>query len=450
MSQAILGRVLPTKAIILFVCLLLPVGLFAQSGYETEKLTVAASSGETQTLVKNNSASGGGKPNFIVILTDDLGLDMISCYGAVQPTPQIDALASGGIRFDLGYVPPLCGPSRGQLLTGRYPFRTGCNENNTTVTGLVPGKEIMISKVLKTAGYATMSVGKWGQHSSFGPHLWDFDESLEVAISNRYWADGTHPNTINGKPTPTVKGVYTADTMHQFVVDFMTRHKDEPFFIYYPMLHMHRLLEKTPDSAPGAKGGEVRRDNLIYMDKLVGQLVSKLEELNLRQKTVILFIGDNGSGGPQPMVGGKNVFGKKHELNEGGAHVPFIANWPGTTPAGIVSRDLVDSTDVFVTLAELAGATLPAGVTLDGKSFAPQLKGQAGTPREWVYVELNGDSCARDARYKLTNHGKMFDLIKAPFEEIAVPSNSTDSAVIASRQRLQQVLDTHPAAPKSH
>ncbi len=398
------------------------------------------------------TTTGGGseKPNFIVIFTDDLGLDMLSCYGAAHPTPHLDALAGGGIRFELGYVAPVCGPSRAQVLTGRYPFRTGCNYNNTTQTGLEPGKEVMISKVLKTAGYVTMSAGKWGQHSNFGPHLWDFDESLEVAMANRYWPDGSTPNTINGQPVLPVVGEYTPDTMHQFVTDFMTRHKDEPFFIYYPMLHMHRLLEKTPDSAPGAAGGVIRQDNLNYMDKLVGQLVSKLEQLNLRQKTVILFIGDNGSGGPQPMVGGKKIFGKKGEVNEGGAHVPFIANWPGTTPTGVVSRDLVDSTDVFVTLAELAGATLPANVTLDGKSFAPQLKGQTGTPREWVYVELNGDSFAREARYKLTNHGEMFDLINAPYDEIPVPANSADPAVIAARQLLQQVLDTHPAAPASH
>jgi arylsulfatase A len=125
-----------------------------------------------------------------------------------------------------------------------------------------------------------------------------------------------------------------------------------------------------------------------------------------------------------------------------------VVNWPGRTPAGKVNRDLVDFSDFFATFAELAGAKLPEGVTLDSHSFAPQIRGEKGSPREWVYVELNGRSYVRDARFKLTGGGELFDLAEAPFKEIAIAKDTTDAAAVAARKRLQAVLDQHPAAPR--
>lgn len=132
---------------------------------------------------------------------------------------------------------------------------------------------------------------------------------------------------------------------------------------------------------------------------------------------------------------------------EGGSRVPLVANWPGVTPAGRVNHDLTDFSDFFVAFAELAGTPLPEGVKLDGHSFAAQIKGQVGTPREWVYVELNGTSYARNARFKLTNREELFDLSEAPYKEIPVSSSTTDTAAIAARKQLQEVLNQHPAAP---
>jgi arylsulfatase A len=124
-----------------------------------------------------------------------------------------------------------------------------------------------------------------------------------------------------------------------------------------------------------------------------------------------------------------------------------LVNWPGTTPAGKVNNDLTDFSDFFATCADLAGADLPQGVQIDGHSFAPQIRGKKGTPREWVYVELNGKSYVRDARFKLTAAGEMFDLSDAPFKEIPVPQETTDAKAKASRKALQAVLDDHHAAP---
>ena len=164
----------------------------------------------------------------------------------------------------------------------------------------------------------------------------------------------------------------------------------------------------------------------------------------------MIFTGDNGTarfGEKLATVDGKAISGMKATMLEGGSRVPLIVNWPGTTPAGKVNNDLTDFSDFFATFADLAGAELPTGVTIDGHSFAPQLRGEKGSPREWVYVELNGKSYVRDARFKLTGTGEMFDLSDAPFKEIPVASDTTDAAAKAARTSLQAVLDEHPAKP---
>jgi arylsulfatase A len=125
---------------------------------------------------------------------------------------------------------------------------------------------------------------------------------------------------------------------------------------------------------------------------------------------------------------------------EGGSRVPLAVSWPGTTPQGKVLPDLVDFSDFFPTFAQLAGAKLPEGVTIDGKSFAPQLKGEPGTPREWVYVELNGRRYVCDKRWKLTGQDALFDMKEAPFNEIAVAADSADPDAVAARKRLHEVL----------
>jgi arylsulfatase A len=134
---------------------------------------------------------------------------------------------------------------------------------------------------------------------------------------------------------------------------------------------------------------------------------------------------------------------------EGGSRVPLIVSWPGVTPADKVNNDLTDFSDFFATFAELAGAKDPEGVKIDGHSFASQIRGEKGTPRDWVYVELNGRSYARDARYKLTKRGELFDLKDAPFKEISVPSDAESEAAKTARKELRVVLDDHPAAPEN-
>jgi arylsulfatase A len=388
------------------------------------------------------------KPNIILILTDDVGLGDIGCCGGPFKTPEIDKLAKGGTRFEYCYSTPLCGPTRCQLLTGRYPFRTGLINNNSH-EAVQPGREVMIPTVMKKAGYVTASVGKWGQ-ICLGPGEWGFDEYLVFKGSGRFWSEQSPRYQVNGEEKTLAEGQYLPDLMHEFIVKFISKHKDQPFFLYYPMSHMHGPILRTPDSKAGADKDQLYRDNVEYMDKLVGKLMAELDRQGLREKTVVMFTGDNGTarfGVEMATVNGRSISGQKATMLEGGSRVPLVVNWPGATPAGKVNRDLVDCSDFFVTCAELGGARLPEGVKLDGQSFAAQVKGEKGTPRKWVYVELNGKSFAREARFKLTNSGELFDLAEAPYKEVAVASDTTDAAALAAKKQLQEVLKEHPAPP---
>ena len=388
------------------------------------------------------------KPNIILILSDDVGLGDIGCTGGHFKTPQIDALAKAGTRFEYCYSTPLCGPSRCQLLTGRYPFRTGLINNNSH-NAIQPGHEVMIPTIMKKAGYVTASAGKWGQ-MSFGPGEWGFDEYIVFPGSGRYWRDQTTHYRVNGEQKELAEGQYLPDIIHDFLVNFINHHKEQPFFIYYPMSHIHGPIVHTPDSKSGATADELYADNIQYMDKLVGKLVAELDRLHLREKTLVIFTGDNGTarfGADTATVDGRRISGRKATMLEGGSRVPLIANWPGVTPAGKVNHDLIDFSDFCATVAELGGAKLPEGVRLDSRSFAGQIKGEKGSPREWIYVELNGKSYVRDSRFKLTNNGELFDLSDAPFKEIAIEKTSADSGATAARKSLQAVLDDHPTAP---
>ncbi len=391
------------------------------------------------------------KPNIIFILADDVGLGDVHCTGGHFNTPNIDSLATGGTRFEYCYATPLCGPSRCQFLTGRYPFRTGLIGNNSE-SAIADRKEIMIPTVLKKAGYVTASVGKWGQ-MPYGPGEWGFDQWFTFHGNGRYWRAQLARYQVNGRSIRLRKGQYVPELMHAFIVNFLEKHKDEPFFLYYPMVHIHTPIVRTPNSKKGESKDQRYADNIEYMDKLVGKLMAKLDRLHLREKTLVIFTGDNGTAlfaKNISKVDDKPICGAKGEMLEGGSRVPLIVNWPGTTPAGKICHDLTDFSDFFGTFSELAGARLPDGLTIDSHSIVPQIKGETGTPRDWIYMELNGKSYARDARYKLTRTGELFDLKNAPFEEIPVANDTTDPDVLAARRNLNAVLIDHRAlAPEN-
>jgi arylsulfatase A len=406
------------------------------------------------------------KPNIVFILADDIGLPGFGCTGGIYKTPNIDALAKGGTLYDTCFAAPLCAPSRAMLMTGRYAFRTGVKGNGAGAEA-TPDKDGCVAQLLKQAGYATAIAGKWRQLSHFKTKedgaKWGFDEFLIWGAGGPEEGDGEEKGgrywdpdfNLNGKMLADVKGKYGPDLLQEFAFDFLRRHKSEPFFLYYPMTLVHTPITTTPDSKKLNTGGKQPRenpnrvapgldtlyaDNIAYMDKQVGQIVAELDKLKLRENTLIVFAGDNGSV-PVGTVNGRKIDGSKGQVNEGGSRVPLIVNWPGTTPAGVVRHDLIDFTDILPTFAALAGANLPEKRKIDGHSFAPQILGEKGQPREWAYVHLGVNRYVRSDRWKLTGTGELFDMKDAPFRQIPVAKDTGDEEAKAARAKLQAVLD---------
>ncbi|MBM4046703.1 MAG: DUF229 domain-containing protein, partial [Planctomycetes bacterium] len=365
--------------------------------------------------ILSGSVVAAEKPNILLILSDDYGIDGVGCYGSDRfkgKTPNLDRLAETGLRFTQCYSTPLCGPSRCAIMTGRYGFRTGGSTNQSA--GRPSFKdEPSVAKALKQAGYVTGMAGKWRQMGDT-PGDWGFDEWLtDPTAGGWYWKTSY---TKNGQLVETKQEVYGPDVCMDFALDFFRRHRERPFFFYFPTHLVHGPILRTPDSKGEGKA-DYYEDNVAYLDKQVGQLVAELERLGLREKTVILFTGDNGTarfGADRAIVGGRKINGQKGTMLEGGARVPLIASWKGTMPEGRVLNDLVDFSDFFATFAELAGAKLPEGVTLDSHSFAPQVRGEKGRPRDWVFVQLGSKWYVRDQGWKLTHEGELFDMSDAP------------------------------------
>jgi arylsulfatase A-like enzyme len=382
------------------------------------------------------------KPNILFILADDYGLDGVGCYGSDRfkgKTPNLDALAKSGIRFTQCYSMPLCGPSRCTITTGRYGFRTGGSTNQDAGQPSFTN-EPSIAKTLKQAGYATGMAGKWRQMSGT-PGDWGYEEWLtDPTAGGWYWQK---KYTKNGKLVESQQDVYCPDACMDFTLDFIRRHRDQPFYFCYPTHLIHGPILRTPDSKGEGKT-DYYDDNVAYLDKQVGQLVAELDKLGLREKTLIVFTGDNGTarfGADRSIINGRKINGIKGTMLEGGSRVPLIASWKGTMPAGKVLNDLVDFSDFHATFAELAGAKMPEGVTLDSRSFASQLRGENGAPRDWIFVQLGSQWYVREQGFKLTQSGDLFDMSDAPFVEKPVPAESAGDDAKAARARLQTVLD---------
>lgn len=390
-----------------------------------------------------NSNAQVKKPNIIFILADDLGIDGVSSYGAdFFKTPVIDQLAKEGIRYTNAYTVPLCGPSRALILTGRYGFRTG--SVNQDMTGeMKPSVETMMPVILKKAGYTTSMIGKWGQ-LPLGPAEFGFDDYLRFFGSGSFFNEAGKKDkyVVNGKDAVLKDGEYMPDLMHDHMVNFLAQHKKDPFYLYYSLSHVHGEIVATPDTKPGTTDyKELYADNISYMDKLVGKLIHTLDSLKLRENTLIVFFGDNGTAGQAATIGrvnGQKLIGKKGTMQECGSLVPMIVNWPGVIKKPSVSNSLIDAADFIPTFAEIAGATLPTNNELDGQSFAYQLKGGKGTAREWIFTGLGKDWYVRSANWKLMRSGDLYDMRKAPFAETLAVLDETTKF---EKQKLQAILE---------
>ena len=323
-------------------------------------------------------------------MADDLGFECLSSYGSTSyQTPRIDALASEGIRFEHCYSQPLCTTSRVQIMTGRY------NHRNYTEFGTLDPGETTFGHVLQEAGYATCITGKWQlaarnkdvpgslpETAGFDEHcLWQVDR-----LGSRFWDPLIRQN---GSYRRDLAGQYGPEIYCDYLLDFVSRHRAQPFFAYFPMALTHGPFLPTPHSDPSIARDASHPDNfaamVAYTDHLVGRIVDHLDALGLRENTLILFTGDNGTPrGITSQLGNRTIHGGKAFPTDAGTHVPLVANWRGVAPAGQVTDDLVNFSDFMPTLAAVAGAGLPAGV-IDGHSFLPRLRGQGGPARDWVF-----------------------------------------------------------------
>lgn len=403
------------------------------------------------------------RPNLILIIADDFGYECVGANGGTSyKTPHLDKLAAGGMRFTNCYVQPLCTPTRVQLMTGKD------NVRNYIQFGLLDPKATTFAHLLKRLGYATCMIGKWQLGQGFGlPKHFGFDEYCLWQLNRippRYANPGLE---INGKEVDYKNGEYGPDLVSDYGLDFVTRKKDEPFCLYYAMMLTHGPFQATPDSPqwdPKAKGDTVNAnkkhfgDMTTYMDKLIGKLVARLDELKLRENTLIVFVGDNGSPqGITSQLGDRQIHGGKGQTTTFGMHVPLLASWPGVIPGGKVVDDLVDSTDFLPTLVEAAGGTVAADLKIDGRSFMPQLRGDKGRPRDWFYCWYARDGgpeaqreFAATQHYKLYRTGDFYDYSADPNEQKKLPVSALSGAAATAYPLLQAALtefkNARPAA----
>lgn len=432
------------------------------------------------TICATYSLHAAENTNVVFILIDDLSHYGVSAYGAVDlrseegffdpvpvATPNIDRLASEGILAENAFVYPICEPTRVALMTGLN------NQRNFIAPKALHESQITFGDLFKKADYTTAIAGKWkqsrgtadlpGQHY-VEPFGWDEVHCFDLLYEGPRHID---PNfVINGK-IEWYKGIdpqtdrrhYGPDRVNRFALDFIEEHQNEPFFLYYPMLLVHDEHTPTPDTKPnalydnfevmthtgvppdneyGAFKGDDRRyfpDMVAYMDKLIGRVTNKLDELNLRDNTLIIVMGDNGTKEvfSYTLADGSEFVGGKGQCKVNGLQVPLILSLPGSLSQGDRYSGLVNVTDLLPTLCEAAKIPLPNKDEIDGISFWPQISGSStGSHRDHIYTWYNANRPMTDSskrlRYAHDLHfkryapdanfpaGRFFDLRNDPFE----------------------------------
>ena len=360
------------------------------------------------------------KPNIILIMADDLGYGDIGCYGSTRiKTPNIDALARGGMKFtDYHSNCPVCSPTRAALLTGRYQQRCGIEGVVTAAkhrhTGMAL-EEVTFAEVLKRRGYATGIFGKWhvGYSAEFNPAKQGFDEFIGYVSGNVDFHShidqaGFDDWWKNLKKVP--EEGYTTDLITKHGVDFIERHKDQPFCLYLPHEAVHSPYQgrnDPPERLPGGKKGrkaqgpEITRaykEMVEVMDEGIGRIVDTVKRLGLERKTFIFFCSDNGA-----TKQGSNgaLAGYKGSLWEGGHRVPAVAYWPGRIKLGTTTDQTVLGMDLFPTMASVAGARLPAGLKLDGVDLLGMLTENKKLPERTLFWRYRKEKAVRKGPWKL-------------------------------------------------
>ena len=404
------------------------------------------------------------RPNIILILSDDVGAETIGVYGGESyQTPHIDELANDGVRFEYAHAQPLCTPSRVKIMTGQYNFR------NYHHFGYLDPGEKTFAHMLRGAGYSTMVAGKWQLYNNrfqdiqgSMPEDAGFDEYLLWQLINeqagsRFWSPLLNHN---GELVQHDAATFGPDVINDYVLDYIGAHKSQPFFIYYPMLLAHDPWVTTPEMQDNNANDQLKFAAMMqYMDQLVGNVRHKIEQEGLAERTLILFIGDNGTDRDiTSYQRGTAVKGAKGKTINAGTRVPFIAWRGGSHLSRGASDALVNLNDVLPTLAELASTELPAGYPGDGMSLLPLITGQQQTlERDSLFIHYEprwptGKPAryAFDRRWKLYEDGRFYDVVSDPLEEESLRIESLKTDGEAAYLRLQARLDAMPGNLVSH
>jgi arylsulfatase A-like enzyme len=448
-------------------------------------------------------ASAPRPPNIVFIMADDLGYGDLGAYGQQKiRTPHLDEMAREGTRFTQFYAgSPVCAPSRSALMTGQHTGHTPIRGNKEVLPigqAPLPDSVITLAEVLQRRGYATGAFGKWGlggPDSEGLPTRQGFDEFfgyLDQRRAHFYYPEFLFrgeervrlPNRVRDAPNhpgagpALVRGLYSHDAIADEALDFIERHRSEPFFLYVPFTIPHAELQ-APDSAmqpyldangrsifperPFAESGygaqamphAAYAAMVTRMDRDVGRILDKLRELGLDENTLVIFTSDNGpsvEGGSDPEFFDSNgpFRGVKRDVYEGGIRAPMIARWPGRVPAGRVSDQVWAMWDVLPTLANLANAQAPQG--LDGLDMAAALTSEGTVPEHdflyWEFHEQGGKQAVRKGNWKAVR----LDLIKNPRAPLALYDLATDpgEARDVAAQHPDIVREMHAIMVREH
>lgn len=368
-------------------------------------------------LSATSASQAATKANVIVFLSDDQGYGELSCQGNPEiPTPQIDSIAKAGIRFTSGYVSgPYCSPTRAGLITGRYQTRFGHEFNGGGGAGGngfgLPLSETTIAARMKSLGYATCAIGKWhlGGPPEFLPMKRGFDEFYGTVANTSFF---NPPSFVDSRKSADVHKVmdddfYTTDAYAERAVDWLDKHKAEPFFLYMPFNAQHAPLQATKkylDRFPHIQDEKRRTFAAMEsaMDDAVGRVLAKVREIGQEENTLIFYLADNG--GPTASTTSNNgpLHGFKATTSEGGVRVPFMVQWKGKLPAGKVDDNPVIQLDILPTAIAAAGGQVDPSWKLEGVNLLPYLTGEnMAKPHEALYWRFGEQWAIRKGDWKL-------------------------------------------------
>ncbi|MFH0990037.1 MAG: sulfatase-like hydrolase/transferase [bacterium] len=357
------------------------------------------------------------KPNIILIVADDLGYGELGCQGNPEiPTPNIDSIAKNGVRFTNGYVSaPLCSPSRAGLMTGRYQQRFGHEFNPGPATSAaddfgLPLSETLLPARLKELGYKTGMVGKWhlGFKPEYHPMQRGFDEFFGfLGGAHSYIRPrGDGGSLLRGTEALTEQE-YLTDAFAREAAAFITQHHKEPFFLYLPFNAVHaplEALEKYLDRFKTIDDSQRRTYAAMTsaMDDAVGSVLAALREFKIEEDTLLFFISDNGGPTPQTTSSNYPLRGFKSQILEGGIRIPFIVQWKGHLPAGVVETRPAISLDIHPTALVAAGGAITPEMKFDGVNLLPYLsKDRTDRPHNKLYWRMGNKYAFRFGDWKL-------------------------------------------------